>query len=153
MKRWIGILIWTVVVGMGASLLFWIVTRDETYIGSDLTFTIGDTRTMNVSAPMMYMEAADDGFFAIRNGAITLIGKPAPIPLGWSENNYFTAELDQTPGGLWQIEKGRGITIHLVSESTMTVVIAPKSDERSTILFLTIIAGAFIWFIGLLATA
>lgn len=152
-RRWIGILIWTTICVSGGSLLFGLATRNETYAGSDLTFTADDTRTINVSAPMMRMEAADDGFFAIRNGTTTLVGKPMAKPLGWGQDAYFTAELAEAPKGEWWIEKGTGVTIHLVSETTMTVVVALKKDDTGTVLFLTLLAGFAVWFLGMIATA
>ena len=148
-----GFIIWTVICVIGASLFVWIPTREKTYVGNDVTFTASDTRTMNVSTPMTKMEAADDGFFAARNGSTMLVGKPAPKPLGWEQDAYFTAELDEAPSGLWLIEKGNGVTIHLVSESTMTVVIVMNSDAKSSLIFLIVFAAFCIWFFGLLVAA
>lgn len=148
-----GFIIWTVICVIGAVLFVWIPTREETYVGSNLTFIVGDTKTMNINTPQVKMEAADDGYFALRNGSDTLVGKPMPKPLGWGQDAYFTAELDQAPGGLWQIEKGSGVTIHLVSESTMTVVIVMNSGAKSSLIFLIVLAAFCIWFFGMIATA
>ncbi|MBI5620871.1 hypothetical protein HY949_03770 [Candidatus Gottesmanbacteria bacterium] len=151
MKTKIGIL--TFVCIIAGSLFIWMGVGDTLYVGNDVTFVVNDTRTFHVNGSINMIESTNDNFFAIRNGESILVGKPEKKPLGSSEDSYFKAALDKAPSGTWIVEKGNGITVHILSDSTVTVAAALKNERKFIFGFLVDLATLAFWLLGLRITS
>lgn len=142
--------IWTVIMIVGAGLSIWSMTKDRTYTGTDVTFSVSNGYIV-VDAAEVTMEVADDQFFVLREeSGETVVGESQPKPLGWQSDAYFKAEAREVPGGKWIVEKATGATVHLTSDDAIAVKFVLTQSEKVSSFFLMAIVFFVIWIFSLL---
>lgn len=142
--------IWTVIMIVGAGLSIWSMTKDRTYTGTDVTFSVSNGYIV-VDAAEVTMEVADDQFFVLREeSGETVVGESQPKPLGWNSEAYFKAEAQEVTGGKWIVEKATGATVHLTSEDAMVVELVMEESEKVGTFFFLTIALIALWLVSLL---
>lgn len=149
-----AIVIWTVIAMALMTMIIVVVTKNQNFTGSDITFVTGDVSQFTINAPApVTIEAASNLFFAFRNGSTTVVGTLTPNPLGWDRNEYFTTGSVSFSGGLWVVEKGNSVTVHLRSSESMTVQDDTQPVQKAAnvigIIFFSIVA----WLLGILFVA
>jgi hypothetical protein len=137
--------VWTLICLVGGGFLAWWLPGPTTYQGTQVTFQVTDRKNVTINAESVEMEAADGTFFVLRNGDVALVGLPTPKPLGWEEDYYFTAELDEAPGGEWAVEKGDWVTVKVTSDRPMSVEVAFIPWARAVLIGLIVLVTGFLW--------
>jgi hypothetical protein len=146
-----GLWIWTTICIILTALIIWAITLNHTYIGNDITLNADTSHSFNINADTVSIEAASVSFFAIHssNGE-SIISKSSPKPLGWN-GDYFKTEPMQIHGGLWEIDKGNNITIHITSSSRITILEYLMPSIKILTYFLIILMMSLIWLLCVIA--
>ncbi len=141
----IGYIIWTIVVIAALIFVGIQVTKDRVYIGTKHEFSTD--RTIQIDANKVTFQAASSDFFVLRKvSGETIIGSPAPAPLRWSSDLYFTAGPQEVPGGTWLFAYGTA-TVNITSDRPVTVRLIQADQGRYWVL---IIMSAFlVWILGI----
>lgn len=143
--------IWTGVCVLGAALLINVVNSPTNYTGNSILFKTSSDNQIDIDAESVTMEAASSSFFVLRRpSGESIVGVPMDKPLGWSSDEYYFAREENVPGGLWLIEKGSGVTLHITSESNIEVSEVRTHDSRVDAYFFISLMFFFLWLLGLL---
>jgi hypothetical protein len=118
-----------------------------------MTGIVNDTQLLDINAESVALEAASCEFFIFRRRVSlygeVVMGVKTLKPLGWACREYYKAEPLRIPGGLWAVEKGTDITVHLWAfVGDNTVQKAWNSDARLHRLIKVILTALVFWGFG-----
>lgn len=155
-KFWIGFVLWVFVSIAGVVWLLKDVNQDIEHSGSKLVLEVGINRYLDIkSNSPVTLEAVSSKFFVLRKESGEVIAAtPAEVPLGWTEDEYFTAGPVEISNGRWIVEQGN-LTLRLSSEEEMKVVEVATPQRRSNgglgaflaVITLALIGGVLMAFI------
>lgn len=144
-------LIWTVVwCGLVVLAIWKLPAIKWEYPGKDVTFTTSSDSQF-VTAKPATIEVASSSFFVIRNQKTSEVvsGIPTTKPLGWIDDEYYTAGPVDLSAGKWVVEVGSGVTVHLKAESDIETVTSKDDESNVWLIFWLFIIGVVIYVIGL----
>jgi len=143
----IALCVWTLGIIAALVLLGIKVTKDDVYTGTRIEFTTG--RTIQIDADKVTFQAASSEFFVLRKtSGETIIGVPAPRPLGWSNDQYFVAGPQVVSGGQWLFPDGSA-TVKITNDNAVTVRLMQESTAFTW--FLLSVIAICLWGLGVLA--
>jgi len=147
----VAIWIWTVVVLIGVYFFSVNTVDDKVYTGTDLLLNVNTERGLSIdSTSRITLQAGSSDFFLLRDlRGETILGTPTEPPLGWDTKLYFVAGPTQIQGGQWLVEDGTA-TLHLKSDSKITVTAVMWGGVAGGNIFLILLAGALTWMVGFL---
>ena len=120
------------------------------HTGDDITFKVDQKRQFTIETKEANFEAASGNFFVLRNpNGEVISGSPVPKPLGWYMDEYYITAPKPIESGLWTVEVGSLVTIHLTNASVMTVKESLQKHEMLAGSILITIIGVLIWIIGI----
>lgn len=138
--------IWTGFCIVGAGLLIWLSTININHSGSIITLTTNDSYQLTINAESVTIEAASSNFFVLRQprGEI-IVGTLTEKPLGWYSDEYYKSEPAKIQGGVWIVEKGKDITIHITSMDSVTVQKSLKVETKLSYGLVVVGVAFIIW--------
>lgn len=130
----------TLITIIAGAQLAWVVLTPTVRSGKEIKVTINSFKTFTVTTPVIpHIEVAGANLFLIYNGEATLTGKRTLKPLGWDHDYYYTDQMEDAPGGQWNVFQGDG-EIRLTSEMPMTVSVDFKDEAKIFLIFFDICA-------------
>lgn len=149
MKRLLA-LVWTGLVVLGWLSASRAITQNWVHTGPDLVFNTFEGQDLAVqSKGEVTLEAVSDRLFVFSNpSGETIVGSLTEPPLGWDQGDYYHVGPTKIHDGLWMLDGGETVTVHLKSETgiTATEILFEKTQPYAILGIFALVAwGIFLW--------
>ncbi len=154
MKRLVMLFVWTLFCSTVTSFIIAANLGRTVHIGTDIVLTTSEGNQLAINAESATIEADSGEFFYLTQpvSGDKITGLPAIKPfLGYKRPLYFKADSAIREGGVWIVEDGSDVTIHITGPTDITVQEDIVPSRRNAVNIAWTIMGALIWFMFLKA--
>ena len=143
-----AVLVWGLICVVFMVELLYLGNQTSLYTGSQATFYVSNDRLIAVKSDSK-AQFASSRFFALRQGEAILSAKSAPVPLGWQDKEYYTADSDHF-SGTWSVMVGSSITARISSEGQNEIAVYLTEGAKAGNAAMAFVGCVFLFLVGLL---